>query len=390
VLDSILPDLPTSGNAGSLLDFALQYAARGWNVIPLAGKKPAVKWKRLQGKEPQEDIVRGMFRQPGVTGIGHILRPGIGLRDFDEPGSYKAWAAANPGDASVLPTVATRRGHHVYGSLDSEKYIRFGDGELIGNCRHQVILPPSRHPSGAVYSWLQPLPPRGQPLPALPESLFRQWGVASEDNTSNTRDTTTQDTACVSCVANDVQAIIARTLPGAIHQRNGAVFSFARALRGILPADTARNTLRECAREWHSQGVAKGFIGTRDFTSTWIDFATAWDAIRSPEGSTFAAIVATAKAMPTPATALAFYDAPTMHMLVQLCAALQKFHGVGNPWPLSCRLAAEHIGIDDDHKAAAKMLKTLVFDGLLELVKIGTIKGRRASEYRYITPEHKE
>jgi hypothetical protein len=67
--------------------------------------------------------------------------------------------------------------------------------------------------------------------------------------------------------------------------------------------------------------------------------------------------------------------------LKALCQALQEAHGPGRQGPLSCRYAGKAIGTSDE--TAARLLKMLVAEKFLELVKpAGAKSSRLAAEYR--------
>jgi hypothetical protein len=138
---------PKSGEG--LLPWALDYAARGWAIIPTIDKGAVAKWKKFQERPPDEASLRRLFARPGVNGLAAIagsVSGGLAVRDFDRQEAYLAWASAHPDDASRLPTVRTFRGSHVFGRLDADAYHgEFGDGELIGDSKHYVSLPPSLH-----------------------------------------------------------------------------------------------------------------------------------------------------------------------------------------------------------------------------------------------------
>src|SRR5690242_16285327 len=76
------------------------------------------------------------------------------------------------------------------------------------------------------------------------------------------------------------------------------------------------------------------------------------------------------------------YDCATAR-IIRLCAALQSYHGLRAQWPLSCRVASEYAHIS--HVRAAKILKAITFERVIELVKKAGPKGSGiASEYRYL------
>lgn len=216
---SIISQQPFTGNAGALLDAALIYAGRSWSIIAVIGKRAAGLWRPFQERAADEATLRKMFAKPGVTGLAVItgrVSGGLACRDFDREGAYNHWAAANPDDAALLPTVRTHRGFHVYGQLDNETYQTFADGELRADTGHYCLLPPSAHPDGGCYAWVNDLRKEGIPLPQLPLSLRTQQ--YTEDSHTLTHSHTPIHTACVrhptGKVANsDVEKAILRTLP---------------------------------------------------------------------------------------------------------------------------------------------------------------------------------
>ena len=156
------------GNA--MLEAALALRRRGWSIIPMKmqSKKPAVRWKRYQQKLASEATIRQWFDQPGL-GIAVVFGKVSGnliSRDFDTLESYHQWAKRQPELAKRLPTVATKRGMHIYamaseshvadvrfliGKPDGTGAIAATDGELRCGVGCYSVLPPSRHPAGHHY-----------------------------------------------------------------------------------------------------------------------------------------------------------------------------------------------------------------------------------------------
>jgi len=100
----------------SLLESAIDYARRGWSIIPTAGKRAKGLWKPFQTLPADERTLRSLFASPGVTGLAVILGSasgGLVGRDWDDAEGYHRWAANFPELAKVLPTVRTSRGYHV-------------------------------------------------------------------------------------------------------------------------------------------------------------------------------------------------------------------------------------------------------------------------------------
>lgn len=362
------------------LEHALAYALLGWSILPVIGKIAVFAWKRFQTRPPTPAELQEMFADPDITGLAVVTGQvsGVAVRDFDRVASYVAWADAYPSDAAKLPTVKTARGYHVYGALDRECYAVIGDGELRADSKHYVLLPPSIHPSGSVYSWLVPLPAPGQLLPRLPHSLVQ--GIPRQAQEAHVTQPTHSHMTCVRSNPNaSIAEAIASTIPPGPDVRNRYVFELARALKAIIPK-ASRDELREIVRDWHARALP--FIKTKDFTTTWCDFSRGWEAVKIPHGAALSHVAMTARASPLPEAAFG-YDLPVMQELVSLCHALQQHHGPGKSWPLSCRMAAREIGVG--HDTAARWIKLLLADGVLELaVPAGSKESRRAAEYRYI------
>ena len=59
----------------SLLIEAIEYARRGWSIIPVVGKEPPkrMKWKEFQNTAPNERVLRQLFSLPEITGLAVLL-----------------------------------------------------------------------------------------------------------------------------------------------------------------------------------------------------------------------------------------------------------------------------------------------------------------------------
>lgn len=140
---------------------ALDYYNAGLAVIPLRrqSKRPLVAWSEYQVSPPDHDRVLAWTRQFARCNWAVILGPpsaGLIALDFDTMPDYARWAAAWPDVAQAAPTVGTARGAHVYlvgpAGQRGTKFANYaGEVKAAGG---YVLLPPSVHPSGAVYRWL--------------------------------------------------------------------------------------------------------------------------------------------------------------------------------------------------------------------------------------------
>jgi len=176
----------------TFLESALAYDRRGWSVIPIKhkspkGKEPACRWSRYQSERPTQATLGRWFSNGKLDGLAVILGPVSGnlvCRDFDELDAYDRWADEHPDLATTLPTVETARGRHVYATAATDRILQLQDGEVRGG--GYCLLPPSRHPTGAEYRWLVPLPEG--PLPEI-DPVAAGW-VADVTESTETTETT--------------------------------------------------------------------------------------------------------------------------------------------------------------------------------------------------------
>src|SRR6185295_16956899 len=238
---------------------AVEYAARGWSVIPVKGdKRPAVgAWRSAQTIAAKAGEVPDWFeRVKSAAGVGIVLGAvsgGLWVRDFDDAGAYTRWAAEHPEMAMSLPTVRTRRGWHVYGRWKGIRTATMTDGELRGEGAY-IVAPPTRADTGTVYAWVVPLPtgdvPEVDPAAAGLAQGRKGKGCATErtertertetpERTERTEDTEdTEDTEAIgerwpAETERLILDVVTRTLPPGIGRRNLHLFKLARALKAI-------------------------------------------------------------------------------------------------------------------------------------------------------------
>jgi len=299
---------------------------------------------------------------------------GLACRDFDDVLAYQSWAAKNPYLARILPTVRTARGYHVY-FLAPQGFKDLGDGEYRATNGHFCLLPPSRHPDGAIYNWIVALPHGALPdvdpvqagllIPATPPS-----GVAPTQPPSHSPHTTHL------CEQGKIPKEIAATLPKGVGQRRRCLFALAQRLKAIMPGASAAQ-LKPIVRKWFR--LALPVIRSKEWSETWEDFAGAWQTVKYPVGGTWKEITRAAQSMTVDTGE---YDGAAV-AIIRLCAALQRHHGAGVPFALSCRKAGEVAGVSPER--AARILKMLVFDDVIELVTPGGPEGSRiAATYRFL------
>lgn len=150
-----------------LLDWAEKYNLAGLSVIPttLGSKKPALKWEVYQYERSSGEQLFDWF-DDGFHGVGLVcgaISGGLVVLDFDEEAetSYQKLVEAVPEIVPYLPLVKTGKGYHLYVRLPFEVrnvvLAQTAAGGVFIETRGEggyVIAPPTVHPSGAVYEWV--------------------------------------------------------------------------------------------------------------------------------------------------------------------------------------------------------------------------------------------
>jgi len=365
---STVPKTHSASNPAALLDAALDFAARDMSIIPTIGKRAVGRWKQFQDRPADERTLRRMFARKGITGLAVILGSvsgGLACRDYDDGDAYHRWAADHPDLAETLPTVQTARGYHVY-FAGPDGFHDLGDGEYRADVGHYCLLPPSAHPDGPTYIWRTPLPDGELPVvDPVQAGLLPDQTQGGPRHPGRPKTPTTHILMCERGKI-PISGVIAETLPTGPGQRFHKIFAFARQLKATAPdADAAK--LRPIVRQWFE--LALPFIRTKEWSVTWEDFIVAWQGVKHPVGGQWSEIVQASKGITVDT---GDHDGAAV-AIIRLCAALQAHHGDGNSWPLSCRKARDAVGVT--HERAARILKMLIFEGMLELVQPAGKKG---------------
>jgi hypothetical protein len=152
-----IPPIVQAAQSGNIYEAAQAYAGLEMSVIPLNGKRPALKsWKEYQQRRVTSTEIESWHNNGLLDNIGIIcgeVSDNLVVLDLDGIAGYPAFAATFPHLAQTY-TIATGGGvgKHIYfrvGQMPaSVKAIGtpIGNLELGGNGR-QVVAPPSVHPS---------------------------------------------------------------------------------------------------------------------------------------------------------------------------------------------------------------------------------------------------
>jgi hypothetical protein len=370
-----------------------------WQVFPVRDKKPVCKWRPLQAKRIARWAVACLFRRPcnGLAVIPGAVSFGLAIRDFDTVPGYDAWAAEHPALADVLPTARTGRGFQVFCRLRREVYHKLGDGELIGDSRHYVVLPPSWHPIACRrYAWVQPLIPLGAagsnlPILDLHKAGFdRTWdtecraprGVTHRHRIKNTVPFPALTESIVTSSAHNIPFIIAQCIPTGPGQRNTCLFILARKLKAVAElVEASEEELLPIVRAWHERALPA--IRTKPFEASWSDFCRQWGLVQHPANSAVEVAAALAGHQVWPESSR--YVDPRLRFLASICWHLQRYTGEESFF-VSTRDAAAVLGLTGSSAPmrAWRLLKRLERD-LIRCVRRGVPKpGGRATEYLWI------
>ena len=153
----------------TLREAALGYLAAGLRPIPCEprGKRPLVNWREYQERQPGEAEVEYWWASWPDANIGLVLGQGLMAVDLDAYDARENLERAGvvlPADA---PVVATGKGAHVYLSGSSGDRVGLVPGVDIRGVGY-VVAPPSIHPSGRAYIWVNEFK---TPPPAPPSLL---------------------------------------------------------------------------------------------------------------------------------------------------------------------------------------------------------------------------
>lgn len=159
---------------------ALDYAARGWPVLPIrAGSKLPATPHGVKDATRANSTIRGWYKDSPDTGVAIATGSASGLVVLDPDGDAGEQSlAALEKRIGALPATResrTGRGRHLFFRITDGQSIRNSAGKLgdsldVRGDGGYVIVPPSFHPSGRRYEWLRQCDPA--PLPTALAALL--------------------------------------------------------------------------------------------------------------------------------------------------------------------------------------------------------------------------
>ncbi|MCB1033277.1 MAG: bifunctional DNA primase/polymerase [Acidobacteria bacterium] len=151
--------LEASQGRQSLVNTALAYGQGGWAVFPVRprGKAPLTSHGLKDATTDLDQIRQWWARWPGAN-IGLAVPDGLLVVDVDSDEALHRLKA----EELVLPATVqarTARGSHFWYRCPNGQGNRVGlfAGVDVRAAGGYVVVPPSVHPSGAVYEWIVPL-----------------------------------------------------------------------------------------------------------------------------------------------------------------------------------------------------------------------------------------
>ena len=142
-----------------LLDAARSYAEKDFPVLPLQerGKRPLTR-HGVKDAATNPDTVKGWWRRWPNANIGLAIPPRLLVVDLDSADAFHRLKAEDRGLPATVRT-KTARGAHFWYRIPTAAKNRVGivPGVDLRASGGYVLVPPSVHPSGAVYRWEVPL-----------------------------------------------------------------------------------------------------------------------------------------------------------------------------------------------------------------------------------------
>lgn len=254
---------PSGPEPSAILQAAEQYHTLGLNIIPMryGTKLPSISWSRFQAKRCTQAEIQSWFSNK-LQNIALVLGDtslGIASRDFDDASAYERFKQEQPALAAKCPTIRTARGYQVLfipkdGSVLSQTiHSEDGSGELRVGKGSLIILPPSKHPSGVMYEWVNELAediPRLNPYDCGLANLGSGQLMRPQHNTVNSDSNSLLDYITPQQLTNQDKKFLSGFIGEGSSLRNKSLFDLACNFKGNgVPYGLARAELEKTACE---------------------------------------------------------------------------------------------------------------------------------------------
>ncbi len=157
----------------TLLKQALYYNKHNFTVIPCQGKKPIIKWRDFQYKNPTDEQIKAWWSKYPNANISVIVGESKNLTVIDcDSDEVYSWLQENHLPESLTtPIVKSPHGYHLYfkfaAGLSSKRYLENLDIKTDGGV---LVVPPSKV-NGTEYAWL--VSPKQTQIAEIPHLLLK-------------------------------------------------------------------------------------------------------------------------------------------------------------------------------------------------------------------------
>jgi hypothetical protein len=146
-----------------MLEVARGYMERGWHVFPVTGKVPATE-HGLNDASTDESMAASWWGTSSGRGIGLATgkTSGVWVLDLDGEEGREAFVALQEREGRIDRTLAARTGNgvHLYFRMPANADVRNSASKVgphidVRGSGGYVVAPPSPHPSGKAYAWVE-------------------------------------------------------------------------------------------------------------------------------------------------------------------------------------------------------------------------------------------
>ena len=240
---------------------ALEYLALGWSVIPVRNdKSPINGWKQWQSRVMTQDEATKAFSSRVVQGIAVVCGKvsGVTVLDLEQSSLGSKEVQALLELAKNAPRARSGGGGvHLYFASSGERNKPLElNGVHIGDIRGEggyVVLPPSCHPSGNTYEWVNEPTGNLEPIPKRLQAALEQLTSKPNSQAKNTKTSSSDPKRKYALSALEKECIAIRNAPHGVgnHQINVSSFALGQLVgAGALSESEVRRDLEKAVNTW--------------------------------------------------------------------------------------------------------------------------------------------